>query len=65
MLDTAYGKQFGGETKRDRDAMKRSKAKGLNLPMPLLKETNVCLGMIVQDSVWREWWVQAEASRNE
>lgn len=65
LLDTAYGKQFGGETKKYRDAAKKSKKVGGVIPAPYLKDTNVAIGMIIQDSVWRSWWASAEAQRHE
>ena len=65
MMDTSYGGKFGGETKSDRANAKRARKKGDVIPVPFLKRTNVCLALIIQDTVWIDWFVVSEAHHHE
>eukprot|EP00973_Karenia_brevis_P037358 5149486-Karenia_brevis.AAC.1 len=64
LMDAAYGKSFGGETKTDRDAAKRAKKTGDPRPIPFMHHTNIQVGLIIQDSVWTEWWGVSECKRH-
>ena len=62
LMDAANGKQFGAETKGDREQAKRArKEKGSKVESAYHAETNIDIGLIVQDSVYLEWLVAGEA----
>jgi hypothetical protein len=65
MMDVAYGGKFGGETKTDREKAQRAKRKGDVVAVPFQSSSNVCLALIVQDSVWISWFVLAEYNHHE
>ena len=65
MMDTTYGGKFGGETKNAREKAKSMAAAGKSTRVPFHAETNVCVGLVIQDSVWAEWWVCSESQRHE
>ena len=65
MMDCAYGKGFGGDTKADRTAMKRQIDAGQIPKTTYQPSTNIEIGLVVQDSVYQEWLVTGEANHNE
>eukprot|EP00975_Prorocentrum_lima_P053099 11135128-Prorocentrum_lima.AAC.1 len=60
-MDTATGKQFGGETKEDRKKAKSARASGARPPVHHMKDTNVQLVLLIQDCVFTDWWALAES----
>ena len=65
LMDAAYGKRFGGDTKGDRQAAKRKVESGLTATSAAQKQTNICIGLIIQDSAYRDWLVAGEATHHE
>ena len=64
LMDAAYGKGFGGETKHDRVQAKKAKKDGSAVAAAYQSETNIELGLIVQDSVYLDWLVAGEAHQH-
>ena len=65
MMDAAYGKGFGGDTKADRVAMKKSVDCGVAPVMSYQPSTNIQIGLVVQDSVYQDWMVTGESHQHE
>ena len=65
LMDAACGKRFGGDTKFDRLAAKKSVEAGEGATSAVQKQTNICIGLIIQDSANRDWLVAGEAVHHE
>ena len=65
MMDAATGKQFGGETKHDREKRKSAKKHGDIARSPYHKDTNLGIVLLIQDSVFVDWWALAESKVHE
>ena len=59
MMDAATGKQFGGETKKTARQERPRRSKVAN------KHTNLDLVLVIQDSVFADWWAVAESKVHE
>ena len=65
LLDTATGGAFGGETKETRVKAKQARSRGEIAVVTFQEHTNVCINLIVQDDLWRDWVVKTEGRRHQ